>query len=81
MLPSTRIKVALRRRYGYAALRHLRITLAKAIEEHIRRTVEDVRPYNGAEQAEQLYRLYWQALKKLRDRWPSLNLEDERAVR
>jgi hypothetical protein len=81
--PSTRLKVvlraALRRRYGYAALRKLRLGLARAVEEHHRRTYEDPRPYDGQAEEDRIYLLYWRGLQRLRQRWPDLNLEDPRA--
>jgi hypothetical protein len=80
--PSTRLKVglrtALRRRYGYAALRVLRRSLLAAIETHRRGQFGPV-PYDGATQGEAIYRGYWQGLQRLRRRWPDLDLTDERA--
>jgi hypothetical protein len=79
--PSTRLKIglktALRRRYGYAALRALRRALVAAVESHKAKEL-GAAPYDGSE-GEVIYRLYWQALQRLRKRWPDLDLEDDRA--
>jgi hypothetical protein len=80
---ATRIKIglrtALRRRYGYAALRHLRTTLARAIEVHEVRTFVDLRPYDGQAEGEAIRRGYRAAIKALLKRWPNLDLSDPRA--
>lgn len=80
MRPSTRLRIALRaalrRRYGYAALRQLRRGVARAVFEHRKREV-GLSPY--ASQADEIASLYRRALKKLARRWPSLRFDDPRA--
>ena len=82
MRPSARLKVglraALRRRYGYAALRVLRRALVAAVEAHSARLVGP-QAYDGATEGDRLFRLYWEALQRLRRRWPGLDLDDERS--
>lgn len=80
MKPSTRmrrgIRKAFNRRYGYAALRTLRIAMVRAVEDDLGRCVGD-RPY--VSEADRLRVLYWSALTRLRKRWPNVDLEDVRA--
>ncbi len=82
MRPSTRLRLglraALRRRYGYAALRVLRRSLGHAIASHERLTF-GAAPYDGATEGEAIFRGYWVALQRLRRRWPALDLEDVRS--
>ncbi len=74
----TGLRRALRRRYGYAALRTLRRSVARGLARHWSLTFGD-RPYAGAGELDRIARAYGQALKRLRARWPGLNLEDDRA--
>lgn len=80
MSPATRVKVArraaLRRRYGYAALRVLRRALRRALRDHRERELGQV-PYSG--NADAIGAAYWTALRALRRRWPNLDPSDERA--
>jgi hypothetical protein len=82
MRPSTRLKVALRaalrRRYGYAALRLLRVALRKALADHQRRQLGD-RPYAAGPELEAVHTRYRQAVRRLRKRWPALDYGDSRA--
>jgi hypothetical protein len=81
--PSTRIRfglrVALRRRKGWAALLQLRRALRSAIAEHVRRTL-DPRDHAYAGDVEQLKMRsqYNRAIRRLLARWPRLSLTDER---
>lgn len=82
MLPSTRLKKgiarALQRRYGYAALRTLRLAAGAAVEDHLTRSRgEGV--YDGVTEVAEIYRLYWQGLQRLRRQFPTIDLEDVRA--
>ncbi len=80
MKPSTRLKSglkrAMRRRYGYAALRTFRDALGRAVADHLERSTGP-RPY--VSEADQLYALYWRGLKQIQRRWPRLSLTDVRA--
>lgn len=69
-------RAALRRRYGYAALRVLRRALHAAINQHRARQVEQ-RPYSIATQ--ELVEAYARALQRLRKRWPHLPFNDPRS--
>lgn len=79
--PATRVRLALRaalrRRYGYAALRALRRGVGAAMADHLTRSVDGSRPY--ASQLIEIRDAYWQALRRLRKRWPDLELEDPRS--
>lgn len=83
MKAATRIRLALRaalrRRYGYAALRVLRRALGRALEQHDRLTVGPAR-YDGQAEFQALYDSYRRALERIRRRWPQLDLGDERAL-
>ncbi len=82
MRPSTRIKVglraALRRRYGFAALRVLRRALRRALADHRARTLGG-RRYAGDVEAEAIRAAFRYGVRRLRRRWPSLSFTDERA--
>ena len=82
MKPSTRIRVgarvALRRRYGYAALRVLRRAVRFAFADHRRRTLDAARAYDGARELVAMRAAYNRAVRRLLGRWPSLSLFDER---
>lgn len=69
------VRVALRRRYGYAALRVLRRYVAWALEDNLRRSIGEAR---FVSQIDQIALIYWRGLQKLRRRWPKLDLEDPR---
>lgn len=71
------LKVALRRRYSYAALRVLRRAAARALADDLHHSIgED--PYTS--KARELADTYWRALQRLRRRWPFLDLLDERSL-
>ena len=80
MGPVARIKLgtraALRRKYGYAALRVLRRSLRVAVAAH-RAAQVSARSYSTGRA--ELADAYSAALKRLRKRWPRLDLSDERA--
>lgn len=82
MRPSTRIKfalrAALRRRYGYAALRVLRRAVGRAVADHVERSI-GARPYAGSGEPEAIAAWYRRGLRRLLDRWPALDLTDERS--
>jgi hypothetical protein len=82
MRPAIRVRfalrAALRRRYGYAALRVLRRGLARAAADHFERSI-GARPYDGSTEGPALTREYRRALRRLLDRWPDLDLTDDRA--
>lgn len=79
--PRTRIKTALRaalrRRYGYAALRVLRRGARAAFAAH-RAAQLGVAPYAG--DGRELATFYRAALRRLLRVFPSLAFDDERAV-
>jgi hypothetical protein len=68
------LKAALRRRYGYAALRILRRGAAKAILDNLERSI-GANPYVSQD----VGAAYWSALQRLRKRFGGLDLSDERA--
>ncbi len=72
------LRRALRRRYGYAALRTLRRALVRARARHELLTFGP-RPYDGQSEREAIATAYWRALRRLAKRWPALDLEDDRA--
>lgn len=80
--PSTRIKIALRaalrRTYGYAALRVLRRGIARAFADHQVRTLGSL-PYTGSVEREAIRTSYARGIRKLMRRWPRLDLLDPRA--
>jgi hypothetical protein len=80
MSPIARIRVgaraALRRRYGYAALRVLRRAVRAARAAHEAAQAGDA-PYGV--RREQIAEAYAAALKRLRKRWPRLDFGDDRA--
>lgn len=72
------LRRALGRRYGYAALRTLRLALRRALAKHWALTY-GAAPYAGAGELEAIRLAYWGGLQRLRRRWPALDLADERA--
>lgn len=78
MKPGTRVKLglraALRRRYGYAALRLFRLALLSALQALL--SAPDAP--RGPELAAVL-RLYQSGLRRLRRRWPTLDANDYRS--
>jgi hypothetical protein len=72
------LRRALRRRYGFAALRTLRGALRRAIARHEALTLGP-RPYVGSGELEAIRVAYVRALARLRRRWPNLDLSDERS--
>lgn len=83
MRPSTRIRVgarvALRRRYGYAALRVLRRAVRAALQDHRRRALDPLHEYAGGPELAAIRAAYNRAVRRLLDRWPALVLFDPRA--
>lgn len=80
MGPITRIRIgaraALRRRYGYAALRVLRRAVRAAVAVHEAAQVDQA---SYSTRRTELADAYSAALKRLRKRWPRLDFSDERA--
>lgn len=70
------LRVALRRRYGYAALRVLRLGFRAALAEHRARQF-DPRAYST--HTREILDECTRALKRLRRRWPALDFTDPRA--
>lgn len=70
------LRAALRRRFGYAALRVLRRAAVRAFVDDLERSIGD-RPYVTV--ADQLRADYWAALNRLRKRWPNLDPSDPRS--
>lgn len=85
MKPRTRIRLAmraaLRRRYGYAALNALRRGVRAAMREHVRRSLDASRPYDGGAELTAIRAAYRRALTRLQSLWPSLLVDDERVPR
>ena len=79
--PIARIRVAtraaLRRRYGYAALRVLRRGIRQALRAHRQRQI-GAAPYSTS--TEQIMAAVYAAMRRLRKRWPKLDPTDPRAV-
>lgn len=71
-------RAALRRRYGYAALRFLRKRAARAFELHQLRSVACDAVYAG-ESERAIRAAYAEALRRLQRRWPALRLDDPRS--
>jgi len=75
--PRTRVRIALRaalrRRYGYAALRVLRRGLASAIALHFERSV-GAAPYAGRGELDAIRAAYARAIRRLRKRWPRIDV-------
>ena len=69
-------RAALRRRYGYAALRVLRRALRAALALHRARQL-DPRPYSTS--TDEIRAAYFYAMRRLRRRWPRLDYLDPRA--
>jgi hypothetical protein len=80
--PSTRMKrtirVALRRRKGFAALRVLRRGLLAAMLQHRRLTVGEA-PYAGDVERVAVENSFRRGVRRLLARWPHLNFTDARA--
>lgn len=83
MKPSTRIRVslraALRRTKGYAALRVLRRGIRAAFIDHRRRSLDQAHFYEGEKELVDISRAYPRAVRKLLQRWPSLDFSDPRS--
>ena len=82
--PTTRIRlglrVALRRRYGYAAMRVLHRALRRALQDHRARRVAPVAVgFDSGAEMRELRALYRRALRRLLRRWPNLNTFDQRS--
>lgn len=79
--PIGRIKratgAALRRRYGYAALRVMRRAIRLALREHRERTFNPLRPYSV--DVREIRAAYFAAMRRLRKKWPRLDPADPRA--
>jgi hypothetical protein len=80
MTPLARIRVAtraaLRRRYGYAALRILRRGVRQALQAHRERQLSP-QPYSTS--TDEITAAYVYAIRRLRKRWRKLNPNDARA--
>lgn len=80
MSPIARIRIAaraaLRRRYGYAAMRVLRRGVRKALRDHRARQVAPA-PYSI--DTDEITAAYLAAIRRLRRRWPRLNPTDPRS--
>jgi len=80
--PSTRLTVglraALRRRYGYAALRVLRRALGRALADHIERSISR-EAYSGGDELRQIRQLYKLAIRRLGRKFPDLDFGDPRS--
>ncbi len=80
--PTTRIKIglraALRRRYGYAALRYFRRAIATATGAHLAFSI-GWGPYDGTSEWTAMLDAYRAGVRRLRRRWPALDLDDPRA--
>lgn len=70
-------RAALRRRYGYAALRILRRAVRRALREHRERMLDPARPYSVS--TDELVAAYFAAIRRMRRRWPALPFGDPRA--
>lgn len=70
-------RAALRRRYGYAALRILRRGMRRAIARH--KAFQITPDITYAVATDQLVTEYWHSLKLLLKRWPNLDPADPRA--
>lgn len=71
------LRVALRRRYSFAALRVLRRSVRAASASHAAAQLGR-EPYSS--QSAELAEAYAAALKRLFRRWPLLDLDDRRAI-
>jgi hypothetical protein len=82
MRPSTRVRLglraALRRTYGYAALRVLRRSVRAALADHRARSV-GAGSYDGTRELKAIRAHYRRAVKRLLQRWPALQFSDERS--
>jgi hypothetical protein len=67
------------RRKGYAALRRVRRAIRAALALHRARSEDPARPYNASAELAKLHAYYSRAIRRLRERWPSLSLFDPRA--
>jgi len=83
MNPYGRLRVgtraALRRRKGWAALRMLRRAIRAALQPHRARSLDAAKSYNAEAELKKIDAYYKRTIKRLRERWPSLSLFDERA--
>lgn len=70
-------RTALRRRYGYAALRVMRATLQRALHVHRERQLDPSQAYSV--QTQEVREAYFAAMRKLKRRWPHLNFLDQRS--
>jgi hypothetical protein len=73
------VRVAMRRRKGYAALRRVRRAVRAALELHRARCEDPTRPYSAGVELAKIHAYYQRTIRRLRDRWPSLSLVDARA--
>jgi hypothetical protein len=71
------LRVARRRRKGFAVLRRMRTALAAALVLHIERSVGP-RPYSS--QYDAIYAMYRAAFVQLRKRFPRLDIGDPRGL-
>ena len=71
------MRAALRRRYGYAALRVMRASLRRALRVHRERMLDPARPYSGT--MDEISAQYRYAMRRVLKRWPMLDYLDQRA--
>jgi hypothetical protein len=70
-------RAALRRRYGYAALRIVRRAIRRALRAHHQHQLDASRPYSL--DVLEIRAAYFAAMRRLRKRWPALDPTDPRA--
>ncbi|MCU1279471.1 MAG: hypothetical protein JWM53_3017 [bacterium] len=83
MNPYGRLRVgaraALRRRKGWAALLMLRRAIRASLQLHRSRSLDAGRAYDAEAEMKKIDAYYKRAIRRVRERWPSLSLLDERA--
>jgi hypothetical protein len=73
------VRVAMRRRKGYAALRRVRLAVRAALALHRQRSEDAARAYNAGAELAKIDAYYKRTIKRVRARWPALSLFDPRA--
>lgn len=73
------VRVAMRRRKGFAALRRVRLAVRAALELHRARCEDATRPYNASAELAKIHTYYQRTIRRMRERWPALSLFDTRA--
>lgn len=71
------LRAALKRRYGYAALRRMRAALRTALRVHRERSMDPTQPYSIS--MAEIRAQYFYGMSRLRKRWPTMNYLDPRA--